>query len=97
MRARDDDAEPLGHRPMEAGTDTMTAISAAGGPDTRNAESVGSKYETVCTDGVVALRECQTEDAQWYADSTEDPDIQRFTTGHTRTHASKNSARPNSI
>jgi hypothetical protein len=41
---------------------------------------VGLKNETVCTDGVVALREWELEDAQWYADSVQDPDIQRFTT-----------------
>lgn len=41
---------------------------------------VGLKNETVCTDGVVALRAWEPEDAQWYADSVRDADIQRFTT-----------------
>ena len=58
----------------------MIEISLSGGPDTRNAERVGLIGETVCTDGVVALREWEPEDAQWYADSVQDPDIQRFTT-----------------
>jgi RimJ/RimL family protein N-acetyltransferase len=52
----------------------------AGRPRRRDAERVGLTNETVCTDGVVALREWEPEDAQWYADSVQDPDIQRFTT-----------------
>ncbi len=58
----------------------MIDIGLSDGPDTRNAERVGLVGEIVCTDGVVALREWEPEDAQWYADSVQDPDIQRFTT-----------------
>lgn len=58
----------------------MIEISVAGGANARHAERVSSKNETVCTDGVVALRVWEPEDAQWYADSVRDPDIQRFTT-----------------
>ncbi len=41
---------------------------------------MGLTNEMVWTDGVVALREWEPEDAEWYADSVQDPDIQRFTT-----------------
>jgi ribosomal-protein-alanine N-acetyltransferase len=40
---------------------------------------VALPIEPVCTDGVVALRVWEVEDARWYADSVQDPDIQRFT------------------
>jgi [ribosomal protein S5]-alanine N-acetyltransferase len=58
----------------------MIEINLSGGPDARNADRVGLIGGTVCTDGVVALRDWEPEDAQWYADSVQDPDIQRFTT-----------------
>ena len=76
-----DEAEPLGHR-ADRGRHrhNLNEVSLSRDPDARHAERVGLMSETVCTDGVVALREWHPEDAQWYADSVRDSDIQRFTT-----------------
>jgi RimJ/RimL family protein N-acetyltransferase len=67
--------------PMEAST--ISRVNESDWPsarDARNTEPVAVKSEAVCTDGVVALRVWEPEDAQWYAGSVQDHDIQRFTT-----------------
>ena len=48
-------------------------------PDAATLNAVDLPIEPVCSDGVVALRVWEPEDAQWYAESVQDPDIQRFT------------------
>lgn len=47
--------------------------------DAATLNAVDLPIEPVCSDGVVALRVWDPDDAQWYAESVQDPDIQRFT------------------
>ena len=73
----DDDAESSGHKGAGGSVIDLACLAAR---TLVMLKRVGLKNETVCTDGVVALREWEPEDARWYADSVQDPDIQRFTT-----------------